>query len=117
VAVADALVHRLVLWAVLFRPIDDTIGLRTRDASAGFLVLGNVIVVRFQGEAGSDFDALHRYMLAAHVRALADEDGFITLSLMLKPRSAFHERQELQGYINTWNGSPLSARRDLETFG
>jgi hypothetical protein len=76
-----------------------------------------VIVIRFQGEAEGDIDALHRYMLTVHVRALADDDGFIALSLMLKPRSPLRERQELEGYINTWNMlHPYQRVEIVETF-
>jgi hypothetical protein len=50
-----------------------------------------------------DFDLFADYLRGVGVRAVADEYGFVSLGLMEKPRSAAHERQELAGYVQTWN--------------
>lgn len=56
-------------------------------------------------------------MRAVKVRALADEDGFTTLSMMVPARSALHELQELRGYIATWNMiHPFQRLEIVETF-
>jgi hypothetical protein len=76
-----------------------------------------VLVVRFRGHAG-DFDALHACMRGVQVRALDDNDGFVTLALMYKPRSRLHENTELTGYVTTWNAlNPYQQLNIIQAYG